>query len=429
MKPGGRLAAAIELLDLIDADPRPADMLVRDYFRTRRYAGSKDRRSVTELVFKVLRERASIDWRLKTAELIVSNRLRAWSQVMDWQIDASPDDPHGPEPLTGDEINRLREALRLEVTAMSEAARAGLPDWLFTQVKESLPEASLEQLCENFGPRASTDLRVNSLKTDIESARAALAASGIASDRLDWVPTALRLAEPVRLEHLPLWRDGHIEVQDAGSQYVTALCGARPGERVADICAGAGGKTLGLAAAMQDRGHLFASDVDARRLRRLAERARRAGAHSIETLAVGPEEAWPDGWAGSMDGVLVDAPCSGSGTWRRQPEQRWRLTPERLHELTEIQASVLDRGARLVRPGGRLIYVTCSCLQSENETAVTEFLDRNKKFTIMSWADAAREASIPKPPTGMAQSEMLRLSPAYHGVDGFFAAVLTRTLG
>jgi 16S rRNA (cytosine967-C5)-methyltransferase len=429
MRNGGRLAAAIELLDLIEADRRPADMLIREFFRSRRYAGSKDRRAVTELVYRVLRNRGLIDWQLGQVKLPENNRLRAFSEASDWDLDGVEDDVHAPEPLTPVEVSGLAGIARLGSGEMPDEAHLNLPEWLCHLMREADPDASTDDLIDALGPRAATDIRVNTLKSSRDAVQAELLAAGIESDPLDWAPAALRLRESARLEGLSGFREGRFEVQDAGSQYTAMLVGARQGERVADICAGAGGKTLAMASSMKGEGILFASDVDGRRLRRLQERASRAGVTAVEYADVSPRSAWPEGWEGAMDRVLIDAPCSGTGTWRRQPEQRWRLTAERLEEVKAIQASVLDRGARLVRPGGRLVYVTCSFLRQENETAVTEFLDRNPGFTITPWADAAREAGLPLPSAQEVEQSMLRLSPYRHRVDGFFAAVMKRALG
>lgn len=429
MRPGGRLAAAIELLDLIDSDRRPADMLIREYFRTRRYAGSKDRRAVTELVYRIQRNRGSIDWHLNCVNLPVSNRLRAFLEAADWNVGDLSNDDHAPDPLSPSEKSGLEAAGGISPDDMPDEARLNLPDWLCRHFREGDPEASAGDLIEALGPRAAADVRVNTLSSTREEVQAELQQAGIETRPVDWVPTALRLDQTARLETLSATREGRIEIQDAGSQYAALLVGAQPGERVADICAGAGGKTLAMAAAMQGSGAIFASDVDGRRLKRLEERAGRAGVGSIQCLEVSPRAAWPEGWAGTMDRVLVDAPCSGSGTWRRQPEQRWRHSPDRLDELVAIQASILDRAAVLVRPGGRLVYVTCSFLRPENETAVTEFLERWGDFTITPWADAARETGVPLPPAHDPGQSMLRLSPYRHSVDGFFAAVMTRALG
>jgi 16S rRNA (cytosine967-C5)-methyltransferase len=253
-----------------------------------------------------------------------------------------------------------------------------------------------------------------------------LTADGFMARALDLTPDAVRLDGEARLRDHPLLRSGEVEVQDAGSQAVGRLAGALPGERVADVCAGAGGKTLLLAAAMRDDGEIAAFDVDGARLGRLRSRAGRAGVRIVRTAARDGRAGFPEDEAGGYDRVLVDAPCSGLGTWRRQPEQRWRLTPERLEELCRLQAALIGAASSLVRPGGRLVYATCSLLRAENETPVTEFLDAHPGFRPVPAAEAVADAGIS---AGVGPGWGIRLSPRSHGVDGFFAAVMERAVG
>lgn len=428
MRPGGRLAAVVELLDLIDTDRRPADMIVRDYFRQRRYAGSKDRAAVAEAVFGVLRRRAELDWRVRRGGGEAGNRLRAFLSIDREQLEQALGDDHAPAPPSKHEAAVLA-AGRGVSGEMPPGARLNLPDWLVPKIVRSLPDASPDELAAAFAGRADVSIRVNGRKTDRAALAAELLAQGVETSAHPWVPTALTLTDPKPLEHLPAFTEGQFEIQDAGSQYAGLMVDARPGMRVADICAGAGGKALLLADRMDGEGELLASDVDGRRLRRLETRAVRAGVSNIGTTPVGANAPWPEGWEASMDRVLIDAPCSGSGTWRRQPEQRWRFTPERLTELTRLQAEILDRGARLVKPGGRLVYVTCSFLREENETGITSFLDRAPEFRLLPWPDVVREAGIPVPSGNRMTGDFMRLSPFDHGVDGFFAAVLQRAIG
>lgn len=428
MRPGGRLAAVVELLDLIDTDRRPADMIVRDYFRQRRYAGSKDRAAVTEAVYDILRRRGELDWRIGKSGGQPGNRLRAFLATTPEFLDEALSGEHAPQPTSKGEATVLAAA-RTASGELSPGARLNLPDWLVPKMVRGLPDASPDDLAAAFAGRADVSIRVNGRKTDRTALAGQLLEQGVETTEHPWVPTALTLTNPKPLEHLPAFTEGLFEVQDAGSQYAGLMVDARPGMRVADICAGAGGKTLLLADRMGGEGELMASDVDGRRLRRLEARAARAGVANLGTTQVGPNAPWPEGWEASMDRVLIDAPCSGSGIWRRQPEQRWRFTPERLAELTRLQGGILDRGADLVRPGGRLVYVTCSFLREENETAVTSFLDRSPGFRPLPWSDVVREAGIPVPSGRKMTGEFMRLSPFDHGVDGFFAAVLERPIG
>jgi 16S rRNA (cytosine967-C5)-methyltransferase len=271
---------------------------------------------------------------------------------------------------------------------------------------------------------APVDLRVNTLKSDRDAARGALAEAGYPAEPTRLSPIGLRLPARIALTAQGVFRDGLVEVQDEGSQLVALLTDARPGQAVIDYCAGAGGKTLALAAAMANKGRLVACDVNAARSDRAAQRLRRAGVHNVTRhLLVGEGDKWLKRHAASFDRVLVDAPCSGSGTWRRNPDAKWRLRSETLAELTVTQAGILDAAIRLVRPSGRLVYATCSLLAEENEAQIEAALSRHAGMSAVPiaavWAETIGGAC---PSTG----PFLRLTPAAQGTDGFFVAVLER---
>lgn len=278
---------------------------------------------------------------------------------------------------------------------------------------------------------APVDLRVNTLKThDRETALAALAAEGVEASVTDLSPLGLRLpAGRVNLPATKAFKDGLVEVQDEGSQLVALLTDARPGMAVVDFCAGAGGKTLGLAANMANKGRLIACDVSAGRLERSAARLKRAGAHNVTRRVLTSEsDKWIKRHAKGFDRVLVDAPCTGTGTWRRNPDARWRLSPEQLDDLTSRQASILDSARRLVKPGGRLVYATCSLLPEENTNQIEAFLARWKDaegWRPLSIAEVWETAAGTPCPVD-ADATTLSLTPARHGTDGFFTAVLQR---
>jgi 16S rRNA (cytosine967-C5)-methyltransferase len=272
---------------------------------------------------------------------------------------------------------------------------------------------------------AALDLRVNGLKIDDrEKARAALAREGVDAARTPLSPIGLRVFERVPLGTLKTFRDGFVEVQDEGSQLAALLADARPGMRVVDFCAGAGGKTLALAAAMENRGHLVACDIAAKRLERATERLRRAGASIVQRVPLtSARDKWVKRHGQGFDRVFVDAPCTGTGTWRRNPDAKWRLRPEDLADLTALQAEILDSAQRLVKPGGRLVYVTCSLLAEENEQQVAHFLAGHPAFSLLPVGPVWRAVIGTEAP---AESEMLRLTPARHGTDGFFVALIER---
>ncbi|HEY0315045.1 MAG TPA: RsmB/NOP family class I SAM-dependent RNA methyltransferase [Sphingomonas sp.] len=381
MTPQARVQSAIDILDEIIAAARDAgaaaDVIIQRYFRTRRYAGSKDRRAVRDLVYATIRRAGERPETGRAAMVGLAEGDPALAALFDGSV-------HAPSPIVADEPRA--EAAEVPIWLAGNLAGLGLLD------------------------RAPLDLRVNRLK----ASRADVAIEGAVPT--PHAPDGLRLAESVQVERLPEYAAGLIEVQDEGSQLVTLACGAEPGMKVVDLCAGAGGKTLGLAAAMQDRGVIFACDADRARLSRLAPRAERAGATIVETrlLDGGREMMALTDLAGAADLVVVDAPCSGTGTWRRNPEACWRLTPERLARVTALQSRLLDVAARLVKPGGTLVHIVCSLLDEEGAGQAEAFLARHP-----GW-----QAEPIVLPAGHARGPGLRLTPSEDGTDGFFVARL-----
>jgi 16S rRNA (cytosine967-C5)-methyltransferase len=308
--------------------------------------------------------------------------------------------------------------------AMDEATRLNLPDFLLDSFRARFADA-LHAEATAFDQPASLDLRVNLLKADRETARAALAAEGFDAEPTPLSPWGLRLASRAPVTGTKAFREGLVEIQDEGSQLIAWLTDARPGMRVLDFCAGAGGKSLAMAAAMQNRGQVIAADTSLKRLDAAVRRLRRAGIHNVERRAIGPGEKWIKRSAGKFDRVLVDAPCTGTGTWRRNPDARFRLRPDALAELVTKQRAILESAAPLVKAGGRLVYATCSVLPEENERQVEKVLTALPEFSVVSvsqvWVSQTwREAALP------CADPYLMLSPAAHGTDGFFAAILQR---
>ena len=385
MTPAARVQSAIELLDLIIAAARgqgaSADRIIAEWFKTRRYMGSGDRRAVRELVYGAVRACGEIPGSGRAAML----RL---GQIDPAILPLFNGSPHGPEPLVPGE----------------PPANSGIaPRWLEEKLAQSgIADGDAAALLD----RAPLDVRINTLKGDPGK----LPVAGGATQ----APDALRFASGTPVEQWDAFKSGQLEVQDTGSQLCCMAVDARPGETVLDLCAGAGGKTLALAAAMDNRGCLIAADTDRGRLSRLAPRAERAGALGIETRLLNPgreREALSD-LAEGCDAVLVDAPCSGTGTWRRNPEARWRLSGAELARLTELQARLLDLAATLVKSGGRLIHVTCSLLDEEGASQADAFLQRHP-----GWS-----AHTPTLPAGTPRGKGLRLTPARDETDGFFIA-------
>jgi 16S rRNA (cytosine967-C5)-methyltransferase len=432
LTPGAQVAAAIDILAAIDTGERPADDISADYFRRRRYIGAKDRAHIAGHVYTVLRHRPALDWWTRRYPVEIGPRSRVLAALVlaeGWRpevVTACCDgDRFRPSPLAEAE-ERLVRGLATHTLRHPEMPRAvanDLPDWLEPYLERVFGEG-LEREVAGFNAAAAIDLRVNLLKADRETARQALAAEGISAEPTPWSPVGLRLAERVPLGGLSAFKEGLVEVQDEGSQITALLADARPGMRVVDFCAGAGGKTLALAAGMANRGKLVACDVSARRLERAVRRLRRAGVGNVERrVLTGERDKWVKRHAGGFDRVLVDAPCLGTGTWRRNPGDKWRVTPEDLADLIVRQQEILSSAARLVRPGGRLVYATCSVLREEDEAQAEAFLAAEPAFSVVPAARAWNETIGGHSPAG---ERYLRLTPARHGTDGFFVTIFER---
>src|SRR5215472_1682086 len=440
MTPGARLEAAIGLLDEVEQARAPADDIVANYFRRHRFAGAKDRAAISQHIYGVLRRRAELDWwieregrglqpdarRRLLAALVL---IEGWSpRAIDEACDG---DRFRPAPMTPIE-KRLLEALppeKIEHKDMPPDVRGNYPAWLHPHL-EAVFGRSLQREMAALSGTAALDLRINLLKIDDrEKARAALAHEGVEAARTPLSPIGLRVFERTPLGTLDTFRNGAVEVQDEGSQLAALLADARPGMRVVDFCAGAGGKTLALAASMKNRGHLVAADIAEKRLERATQRLRRAGASIVQRQPLASaRDKWVKRHAQGFDRVFVDAPCTGTGTWRRNPDAKWRLKPEDVAELPALQADILDSAQRLVKPGGRLIYATCSLLMEEDEDQVAKFLETHADFRLLPirdiWADAVGGDCPVLNKDGRADT--LRLSPARHGTDGFFVAVMEK---
>lgn len=431
MTPAARVQAGIDLLAATAAAPQaPADAVANSWFRARRYIGAGDRRAIADRHWAMLRNEARLAWTLKRARAPITERTMILAQLIaegagaDAVAGLFSGALHGPPPLSDAERRALHAlaALPADDPDLPDDVRYGVPAWLLPHLAARFGEALAAEMAAMEVP-ASTDLRANLLKTTREAARAALAAEGITAAPTPFSPWGLRIEGRRPVTGTAAFREGLVEIQDEGSQLIALLLDARPGERVVDFCAGAAGKTLALAATMGNRGRLVACDVSASRLEASVKRLRRAGVGNVERRLLEPGERWTKRSAEGFDRVLVDAPCTGTGTWRRNPDARSRLTEQDLAELVAKQAAILDRASRLVKPGGKLVYATCSLLPEENEAQVAGFLDRRKDFSLVPMPDAWRAVSAAPPPC---EGPFLSLTPARHGTDGFFAAVLRR---
>jgi 16S rRNA (cytosine967-C5)-methyltransferase len=416
MTPAARLQAVIDILEGLESTAQPADRFLRDWFRARRFAGSADRREIGEQVFQILRRRSVLGWRM------ASDRPRA---LVIGSLLARAEDPeahfaghrYGPATLT--EAERAAIA-RPPSTDMPLHVRGVFPEFLMSELQRRFGDALPAEM-QALSERAPVDLRVNTLKARRDDVLHILRGEGIGAEQTSFAPNGIRIAPgkgSAVLQRNRLFLSGAFEFQDEAAQIAALLCNAKLGQHVLDLAAGAGGKSLALAASMQNEGKIVASDVRKGPLDELRERAARAGADIVAPRLA--NELRNE----TFDTVLLDAPCSGTGTWRRQPELRWRLTSTRLDELNALQDLLFDQAGRHTTRGGRLVYATCSVLPRENQERVAAFLERNAGFRVVPALSAWRKSGVSQVPPGLA--EFFEASPHRTGTDGFFVAVLRR---
>ncbi len=434
MLPGARIQAAIELLAEIEATPRPAEAVIRSYFRKRRYAGAKDRRTVKQHVYDILRRQARLDWRLANtaagqhssprariiADLAVSNDLRLPEIKALFNGEG-----YAPSTLSEAEQKTIC-ALDppLEDDLMPPWVRLEFPEWMEGCLSALFGE-NLSREMAALNLEAPVDLRLNTMKTDRKEALKKLSEAGVEARTTLLSPIGIRMDKHLNLESIAEYRDGELEIQDEGSQLIALLCDVDCKMTVVDYCAGAGGKTLALAALMKGRGRVHAFDISEQRMKGMDQRLRRAEPGNVRKHVIGSKSDEFSSLKGTADRVLVDVPCTSSGAWRRHPEAKWSLGRDTLNAMTTEQRAIMEKAETLVKPGGRLIYSTCSLLREENETMVEDFLDRHGDFRVLPinhiWPQTvggdAPQASGP----------YLRLSPATTGTDGFFAAIMEKS--
>ena len=468
MTPAARLAAAASVLDSIAQGRLPAETVLKTWGSENRYAGSKDRRAVADRVYLVLRARGRLVSAMGGREdgrALVIGSLSLLDGLSLEEIEALHiGDGYGPKPLSKQERSRLM----VPTDELPEPVAAGLPEFVLEDFKSSYGDNWAAEVEALMVPRAPIDLRVNAAKATVADVEAELRAAGLKPQRTPWSAWGLRLnAEPAPdIQAMAAFKQGRIEIQDEGSQITCWLANVAPGMTVVDYCAGGGGKTLGLAMQMaavstgrvvepeeparvwtptgwvdapvakkvaapqQTEGKLVAYDVVQKRLDNIKPRLQRAGA-SAELHQLGPNGGGVEDMIQQADVVFVDAPCTGSGAWRRRPEDAWRLKPEDVDRMHTLQMGIVARAAKLVKPGGRLVYVTCSMLRSENEATLDAFEEDHPSFMPVAIADAVNTANFTSAGRGKlaalaAGGHRLRLSPATSGTDGFFAAVYER---
>jgi len=418
MHPNALLELATELLHQVLRFEHPADNVVSDFFRRNRSIGSRERHTLTETTYAVLRQRLLFQHLAQSGKGEMERRLA----MLAWQGNAA----FLRAALQPQEVQWLEQVGSVDRGSLPARLRHNLPEWLAEGLAAELGE-EFWPLVEAINQPAGLDLRVNTLKARREDVQAALQAAGIAAVITPYSPVGLRLADKPALHKVDVFVRGDVEVQDEGSQLLALLTGAKRGEMVADFCAGAGGKTLALGAAMRNTGRLYAFDVSGHRLAALKPRLARSGLSNVYPVQIAHErDDRIKRLAGKLDRVLVDAPCSGLGTLRRNPDLKWRQSPELVREMSARQSAILDSAARLLKPGGRLVYASCSLLQAEGEAIAQAFgAGHGAAFRALPAVEALRRAQVADAES-LVSGDFMRLWPHRHGTDGFFAAVWER---
>jgi 16S rRNA (cytosine967-C5)-methyltransferase len=422
MHPNALLDLTTELLRSVLKLDAPADGLVSMFFRKHRDLGVRERHTLAETTYAVLRQRLLFQHLAAAGKFNEKGAPERRLAILAWQ----GNEAFLRGALTAQEQSWLADVQKIDRTALPEKLRHNLPDWLANPLRESLGEG-FWPLVEELARPAPLDLRVNALKAKRDEVQAALAEAGITAEPTPYSPWGLRIQGKPALSKLPLFTQGLVEVQDEGSQLLAALVDAKRGEMVVDFCAGAGGKTLALGAAMRNTGRLYAFDVSGHRLESLKPRLARSGLSNVHPAQIAHErDDRIKRLAGKIDRVLVDAPCSGLGTLRRNPDLKWRHSPKALEELQAKQSAILAGAARLLKPGGRLVYATCSLLPQENERVAEAFsAQHGAEFEPVDAAVVLEAARIGEP-AALVAGPYLRLWPHRHHTDGFFAAVWQR---
>jgi 16S rRNA (cytosine967-C5)-methyltransferase len=410
--------AGMALADVLN-NPGPADAKLGAFFRRNRELGSKDRAFVAESVYGVLRRMAFLEHIAGGGRDPRKLLLAFWLRVQGISL-------RELEPG----LNRQQQDWAQEIKArstegMTPAQQADMPDWLWERLKAQYGDEFALTVARSMHQPASLDLRVNTVKASREEVMARFREESIEVAATPYAPTGLRMAQKLNISRHPLFVDGKIEVQDEGSQLLAMLVAPRRGEMVADFCAGAGGKTLALGALMRNTGRLYAFDVSEKRLSNLSQRLKRSGLSNLHSQLISSEQDPKlKRLHSKFDRVLVDAPCSGLGTLRRNPDLKWRQTEQDILELTAKQTAILERAARLVKAGGRLVYATCSLIEEENERIAAGFLESHPEFVLLPAREVLAQQQVP-----LDTGDYLRLFPHLHQTDGFFAAVFEKKAG
>ncbi len=428
MQQAARVQSAIDIMENIAEARIPMDNTIRDFMSHKRYIGSKDRKFIVELVYNAMRAHARIGWWLERIKIEDTPRARAMAFLMLNGQDITnlfTGENHQPAPLNDKEQCAAQELRGQDIdhADMPENISCECPDWAADKLKPIWGGNFKDQMLAMLPP-AAMDLRVNTIKVTREQAKASLAKDDVETIETPYSPFGLRAIGKPYMSATKAFHKGLVEIQDEGSQLIALMCDVKPGMRVLDYCAGSGGKTLGIAAMMEGKGIIYAMDNSTRRLEKGRRRYKKADIHNVEVRSLEEEKnrKWLRRQKSAIDVVLVDAPCSSSGTWRRNPDYRWNTYGPSLEEIVQIQSEILERVADKVKPGGRLVYATCSLFTEENEEQVEKFLTKHNNYKIVAIKDVWNKeyGDIP------IQSDFMRLTPKDHKTDGFFTAILQR---
>jgi len=430
-----------ELLDAIFKSNRPADSLIDTYFRARKYLGSHDRRFIAETTYGTLRHLRKCEYHLNTALVGISDNLLhndktillvvAYLSLEEKNLGITPEIvlPKLTDRQVKENVALLLTQLVRPSAILTESViqRMGIqysfPDWMVERFIQQYGEREAEKICSSLNEQAPLTLRVNTLKASVEQCQEELHKQGIETTRTSLSPIGLNLAKRINVFSLPIFRDGWFEVQDEGSQLLPIFLDPKPNAKVLDVCAGAGGKTLELAALMKNRGEIFATDINGFRLEELRKRTKRAGVQNVRVQEIEAVENLAIRYNAFFDIVFVDAPCSGLGTIRRNSGMKWMVTEQTVKEMSEKQKAILHSSIPLVKSEGRLVYATCTLLRQENEDVIEEFLTLHPEFTVVQLnGDLPLVQSV----GGTSTDSFLKLFPHINGTDGFFCAVLKK---
>ena len=435
MKPTSLTSAVLEILETIDNSKIPADKVISFWNKNNRYAGSKDKAFIGEVIYGILRNRGQLSWWLSHFNSNVNPRTITicYYHFNNKNIDKYFNDEknkYAPEAISNDEQQLIKNLAKHEHITHSEMpiySELNISEFLYNKFYETY-EMQANHIISALNSPANVDIRINTLKSNINQVKRELLEKDIETDELELLKNGLRLKKRFALSGLDIFKNGFFEIQDYGSQLVSALINAKKGEKIVDFCAGAGGKTLAMADAMENTGRIVYCDISEKRLERAGHRLRRAGVNNAEKRLLSSEK---DKWVkrrshrldGGFDKVVIDAPCSGTGTWRRNPDQKWRTDETTINELCDLQQNILQSASRLVRPGGKIFYITCSLINDENQNQIDNFLKNNTEFHISSieniWNDVFDEKY-------KLDKKTLTLLPNETDSDGFFIAVMER---